>query len=295
MLKYLVTFCLSIVLCGCSDVRINTGIGMRDPFVAKIDNSYVLTGTLGDREVLAFTSPDLQNWSEPVSVFTPNPSFWGTKSTFWAPEIFEYQGGYYIFETFEDNAGKGVGTLRLNGSQFVPNSGKLTPPDKNFCIDGTLLMVGNEPWMLYTDQGIDGVLMACALNNSLSGVISPSVPIFSAVDCSWMVRHPDGRAILDGPQAFWAPNGKLYILWSTFKSGTTYCVAQTRVESINPLILTHANTPLFEDDGGHGMIFQDFSGLFWLSLHTPNRNPPYRAVFVNVVFENDWFKVRVVQ
>ena len=43
---------------------------------------------------------------------------------------------------------------------------------------------------------------------------------------------------------------------------------------------------LFEKDGGHGMIFDDYNGVKHLILHSPNENPLERPVLFNIKEEN---------
>ena len=46
------------------------------------------------------------------------------------------------------------------------------------------------------------------------------------------------------------------------------------------------SVPLYGKDGGHGMIFRDFSGALYMTLHTPNDTPNERPLFVPVVERN---------
>ena len=34
----------------------------------------------------------------------------------------------------------------------------------------------------------------------------------------------------------------------------------------------HCSQPIYENDGGHGMLFQDLNGQLTLSIHQPNKN-----------------------
>lgn len=40
-------------------------------------------------------------------------------------------------------------------------------------------------------------------------------------------------------------------------------------------------SPLFEDDGGHGMIFKDFDGKLRLIIHAPNLHPLERPTIIS--------------
>ncbi len=42
------------------------------------------------------------------------------------------------------------------------------------------------------------------------------------------------------------------------------------------------NQPLWEKDGGHGMIFRAFDGRIFMTLHTPNTTPSERPIFVEI-------------
>ena len=48
---------------------------------------------------------------------------------------------------------------------------------------------------------------------------------------------------------------------------------------------------LFEENGGHGMIFEDFSGSKYLILHSPNENPYERPIFFEIKEENGNLKI----
>ncbi|MBQ4383422.1 MAG: hypothetical protein II795_02975, partial [Firmicutes bacterium] len=36
----------------------------------------------------------------------------------------------------------------------------------------------------------------------------------------------------------------------------------------------------FEEDGGHGMVFKDWSGKYFMTVHQPNKTPSERPVLV---------------
>jgi arabinan endo-1,5-alpha-L-arabinosidase len=40
---------------------------------------------------------------------------------------------------------------------------------------------------------------------------------------------------------------------------------------------------LYAQDGGHGMLFLDFGGRLWMTLHRPNNSPNERPMWVEVV------------
>jgi hypothetical protein len=43
-----------------------------------------------------------------------------------------------------------------------------------------------------------------------------------------------------------------------------------------------SETPIYGRDGGHGMLFRDFDGRLWLTLHHPNPTPNERPLWLAV-------------
>ena len=69
------------------------------------------------------------------------------------------------------------------------------------------------------------------------------------------------------------------MLWSSFNVvGYAIGVAESATGSIlGPWV--QAETAVV-DNGGHGMIFEDFAGKTWLSIHSPNESPLERLLLV---------------
>lgn len=40
--------------------------------------------------------------------------------------------------------------------------------------------------------------------------------------------------------------------------------------------------PIYEQDGGHGMMFRTFDGRLILTFHTPNNTPDERPIFLEL-------------
>jgi hypothetical protein len=45
--------------------------------------------------------------------------------------------------------------------------------------------------------------------------------------------------------------------------------------------------PLYEADGGHGMLFTAPDGTLYLAIHTPNATPDERPIFVEIAETDD--------
>ena len=84
-------------------------IHIRDPFVLVEDGKYYMYGTraagfgikTGGFDV--YVSTDLEDWSEPYECF--NSEKYGMNyHANWAPEVHKYNGAYYMFATFTNEA-----------------------------------------------------------------------------------------------------------------------------------------------------------------------------------------------
>ncbi len=77
-------------------------IYIRDPYILPYEGSYYLYGkTAGENtEFVVYISKDLDEWTEPKKVFTPDKDFWADRD-FWAPEVHMYKGKFYMFASFK--------------------------------------------------------------------------------------------------------------------------------------------------------------------------------------------------
>ena len=62
-------------------------------------------------KIRVYKSKDLSTWKDEGYSFIAKTDFWGQQD-FWAPDVYEYEGRYYLFATFS-NAGVKRGTSIL--------------------------------------------------------------------------------------------------------------------------------------------------------------------------------------
>jgi beta-xylosidase len=283
-------------------------VQMRDPFVLRHDaeGCYYLYGTTDPDPWKGrgigfdvYRSEDLENWEGPFPAFRPSPDFWG-RYNFWAPEVHAYRGKYYMFASFKaEGVCRGTQILVADHplGPFHPHSdGPVTPRDWE-CLDGTLLLdeAGN-PWIVFCHEWVqinNGTVCAMQLAPELDRATGEPVLLFSARDAAWVdpVRNGAGY-VTDGPFAYRCGNGQLLLLWSSFRQGR---YAQAIARSASGRITgpwTQEPSPLFENDGGHGMIFRTFDNRLMLALHSPNRTPDERPVFIPLTEEDGRLSVR---
>ncbi len=265
-----------------------TDIHIRDPYVLLYNGKYYMYGTngayaFGKGSVLhVYTSDDLVEWSEPRVVFSPSKDFWADQD-FWAPEVHEYNGLFYMLVSFKsEKRHRGTQILCADSPSgpFEPISdGPVTQEDWE-CLDGTLCVEDGTPYLIFCHEWTqinDGEICAVELSADLKIANSSPFLLFRASDNKQMrpVRDDD-KFVTDGPFIYKHTNGSLLLIWSSF-SDEGYCEAIAYSESgkiSGPW--KHFDELLFSRDGGHGMIFKDKEGSLKFIMHSPNNQPNER-------------------
>ena len=281
-------------------------IHLRDPFILARLGTYYLYGSRGAETwgkgtgFDVYTSTDLENWSGPTVCFAPPADFW-SDTNFWAPEVHEYNGRFYLFASF-------IGETRKRGTQiltadspmgpFVLHSdGPLTPAQWG-CLDGTLYVEDGVPYMVFcrewrqsADEIIVGEMYAVRLSEDLSRAVGEPIRLFGADEPAW-AGFRENFYVTDGPFCYRTREGKPLLLWSSFgKDGYLEAVAYPENGCLTDRWI-HPEKPLFCMDGGHGMIFRAFDGRLMFVFHTPNKPPLERSAMLEVVEENGMLRLR---
>jgi arabinan endo-1,5-alpha-L-arabinosidase len=280
----------------------NSDLAIRDCFVVPYapERRYYLFSTSVDEAWATppsgfhvYTGTDLQHWDGPTLAFRPPADFWSDRH-YWAPEVYQYQGRYYLFASFKaEDVAHGTQILAGDhpGGPFRPHSAGVVTPREWECLDGTL-HVGEDgqPWVVFVHEWMqvgDGEICATRLSADLTHTEGDTTVLFRGSDASWNTTYA-GRDhfVTDGPFLYRAKNGELLMLWSSFTRGV---YGQGVARSVSGNVLgpwRHDPEPLYSDDGGHGMLFHTFEGQLMLALHHPNRRPYERPLFLPVREEN---------
>ena len=292
--------------------RPTDAVQIRDPFVVPMpeERRYYLFGSTDPNIWGAgtgfdfYVGTDLKHWDGPFPAFRPSPAFWADEN-FWAPEVYRYQGRYYMFATFKAKGGRrGTGVLAADSIRgpYVPVSqGAVTPADWD-ALDGTLYVDDNgTPWMIFCHEWAqirDGEICLMRLSPDLCRADGPALPLFRGSDGPWATPkrnkiYPlnEPAYVTDGPFVYRSAHGTLIMLWSSFRD-ERYALGYAASPSgriTGPWI--QEKLPLFAADGGHGMLFRTFKGELCLALHQPNQTPNERPVFVPVREEQGVIRV----
>lgn len=271
------------------------GVTLRDPCVLLHDGVYYMYGTWW--QCYKNTTGNLHSGWEKVQgdvVVFPEDAY----TDYWAPEVHEYKGKFYMFTTYRSskNEKRGCAIFRADspeGPFELISDGHVTPNDRN-CIDGTLYVdEEGQAWMVFVLEWVDTNMggMACAkLSDDLTHFICDPIELFDADAPKWATSN-----VTDGPWLYRCEDGSLIMIWSNF-SNNGYSVGIAH--SDNGLV---TGTWVQDDevffpvgnhikyDGGHGMLFKDIDGNLWMSIHSPNTAKDDRTetpVFVPVKEEN---------
>jgi len=275
-----------------------SNIQIRDPFVLVYNGTLWLYGST-DKDIwradgVGFdcyrSDGGLENWEGPYPCFRPPRDFW-SKRNFWAPEVHEYNGAFYMPATFLPVSGcRGTAILRSQSPQgpFLPYSdGPVTPRDWE-CLDGTLYISDDKtPYIIFCHEWTqigDGQICAARLKDDLSGTAGDAFTLFSASEAKWphpLKNRASGSYVTDGPFVWRAPDGSEFLLWSSFNADGNYCLGYAKMNGIESF--EQNDVPLVSSDGGHGMIFE-YSGKLYLTVHSPNRSPDERAQFIEITY-----------
>lgn len=267
-------------------------IQIRDPFVVVIPDEriYYLFGST-DPNIWTgpgvgfdcYRSTDLHDWEGPIPAFRPPKGFW-SPGCFWAPEVYRFGDAWFMFATFTGADGhRGTQVLRSSRPEgcYEPWSyGAVTPADWQ-CLDGTLYVDETGPWLVFCHEWLqcgDGEVCAVRLTDDLRQTAGEVSLLFRASEAAWTAD----LHVTDGPFLWRSAEGQLEMLWSSMTDeGYGLGLARSPSGSVfGPWV--QDDEPLWNEDGGHGMVFRSFDGQLFLTLHSPNETPEERAVFVRV-------------
>lgn len=287
-------------------------IRIRDPFILYENGTYYMYTSSGERTLSCYRSKDLDNWEEGGVLFEIPQDFWAYKDV-WAGEVHKYKERYYLFVSL-------LGKNGLRGTQiavsdkpdgrFVPLVDRaVTPLDKS-CIDGTLYVCDGKPYILYSHDWPDnyfeetneyiGEIWCSELTEDLTAMKGDAVCLFASNEVPISKATPDNtnwegrkskRYGSDAPFVQRLSDGALYLTWSPYLDDH-YVVLGAVSESgsvFGPW--EHLDKPLFEDDGGHAMFFNDADGRKIMCIHAPERHMLERAHLYHIVEDGSRLRI----
>lgn len=263
-------------------------INFRDPYIVKDGKGgYVMTGTVyhynynDGNMCLLYKSKDLKKWQGPFKI-VDGDKLDDKYYDFWAPEIHIIDGRFFLAITLHKKGCK-RGTYLFESDSLdgeYKMRCRITPEDKS-SLDGTLLCQDGEVWCTYCHEYIDvhdGHIRSVKLNKDMNGIdLSTDRLLFKASANSYKLTKKKYK-VTDGP--FYFREGKeLFLLWSTELAGGTYALLLAKSSDGRAEGEFVQQGVLFDKDGGHAMIFEDYDGSKKLVLHCPNARTIFTREF----------------
>lgn len=275
-------------------------IHMRDPFIYtdKKRGLYFLYGTTveicdGAADVdpyfEVYVSRDLKNFEGPFVAFLPEKGFFGVKH-YWAPEVYEYNGSYYMFATFKGGIGEDRGTAILRADlpegPYKPHSHGHVTLKGHECLDGTLLLENGQPWIAFCHEWTEmyfGTIKALPLKEDLTESLDaePVVIVDTEKDEIPWIRHMEDPRVekkgylTDAPFFHKMKDGRLMMLWSSYSvkgyagkgnGGYVTAVCESPSGSVKGPWF-HKKELLLDENTGHSSLFYDLDGRLCLISH----------------------------
>ena len=292
-----------------------SNLQIRDPYVVKYNDYYYMYNTKGPNTVFYYKSKDLNNWEEcGTAVEIPKDDDFWAETDVWATEVHEYNSKFYLFVSHlgkSKKRGTQVYVSKTPAGPFKPTkNGPITPFEQS-CIDATLFIDDNEtPYIVYSHDWPDcfdesknayvGEIWAAQVDKELLNIVGEPFMLFKSDESIISKNTPDEwdsegkhnkRFGSDGPFIQKMKNGKLYMTWSPYLNDN-YVVLSVISESGDikgPWV--HSDTPLFDNNGGHAMFFDDFDGNRIMSIHAPEAYNLERAHFYRVTETSNGFSI----
>lgn len=292
-------------------------IRIRDPYVVAANGHYYLYGTVekqpDDLSLYVFRSTDMENWEEPKVIFSIDQITWAEKEL-WAPEVHLYKGKYYLFVSIMGKHGKRgtqIAVCDTPDGSFTPVADKPGTPMERSCIDGTLYVEEGVPYMVYSADWPDnydaerdcyiGHIRAVQLTDDLRDMVGEPFTLFASIDCPISAAAPahtnlNGTKVIrygsDAPFVQKLSDGTLLLTWSPYTAGNYIVLAAVSKSGKINGKWEHLPAPVFDDNGGHAMFFNDLHGNRKMCIHWPECPPNERAHILDVVEQNGTIKVK---
>lgn len=283
---------------------------IRDPFILPHEGCYYLCGTGNEHSLSIYRSYDLEEFEELPPIFTIEEDSWATQDT-WAAEIHKYRGKFYLFVSL-------LGKNGLRGTQvavsdtpdgiYKPVKNAPITPVEQSCIDATLFVDGETPYIIYSHDWPDnylaeegvyvGEIYAAEVSKDLADIVGEPFLLFTSREAPLSAKAPNeidfegeyvrifGEHVIrfgsDAPFVQRLERGALYLSWSPMLENNYVILGAVSESGDMRGPWQHLATPLYDENGGHAMFFTDLDGTRKACFHAPERAPFERATIKTV-------------
>ena len=271
-------------------------IMMRDVCILPdpVSQKYYMIGSMGDGKVLqGYSSKDLVHWQGPKTFYEVPNDLWGDTTVvgIWAPEMHYYKGKYYLFLTFNTEnklceqwhnwlprvtRGSQILVSDSPTGPFKRMQNRPTTPVDMMTLDGTLWVEDGDPYMVFCHEWVqikDGAIKYIKLKDDLSKAIGDPKHMMDGSDAKWAEESSQYHSyITDGPYLYRSKSGKLFMIWTSYgKQGYTVGLAISESGKLKGP-WKQQDEPIYNNNGGHGMLFKTFEGHLMMVIHGPHED-----------------------
>lgn len=273
-------------------------IRVRDPYIVYDNGTYYLYATTGDDMLSYYTSYDLENWELGGTAFQIPDGFWAYKDV-WAAEVHKYRGRFYMFVSLLGKnglRGTQIAVSDIPAGPFLPLTDHAVTPADQSCIDGTLYVQDEIPYIIYSHDWPDnyvaeknayvGEICAAQLSEDLTSIVGDPWVLFASDEAPISKATPDhmqweGESIIrygsDAPFVQKLSSGALLLTWSPYLNGNYVVLGVLSQSGDLRGPWSHASAPLYEKDGGHAMFFRNRDDTLCMCIHSPEEQMLERA------------------
>jgi len=268
---------------------------LADPTVFYHKGVYYLYGTGGennrDSGFIVFTSTDKKKWQYGGFVLKKGESY-GNKG-FWAPQVFEYKGKFYMAYTANEHI-----SIAEADSPLGPFTQKeLKPLDTaTRMIDPFIFFDSGKIYLYHVRLQEGNRIFVAALNDDLSAIQHATLKECINADLPWEDTQNAEWKVAEGPTAL-KHKGLYYLIYSAndFRNpdyAIGYAVADNPVGpwkkyGANPIL---SRKDIGTNGTGHGDVFMDGKGKMFYVFHLHNSNnkvSPRKTGMIEVKFKKE--------
>lgn len=267
---------------------------MADPTIFYYKGIYYLYGTGGgnkDDGFKVFTSADKKEWKDRGFVLKKGESF-GTKG-FWAPQVFEHSGRFYMAYTANEHIAIAIADNPLG--PFTQKEIKPVPSEVRM-IDPFVFFEKDKIYLYHVRLEKGNRIFVAEMDASLSAIDTTTLKECISATESWEDTQNAAWKVTEGPTVI-KHGGYYYLIYSAndFRN-PDYAVGYAVSKSATGPWEKYKNNPLIsgKDAGingtGHGDIFFDRTGKMNYIFHTHFSNTivaKRRTAIIEMYFKKD--------
>lgn len=276
--------CPLFIMCGSDDTKSTSPLEVRlnpmlaDPTIFKHDGVYYLYGTKNNPNIqgegfLVYTSTDLKKWEGPAGAhdgFAFKKGDGYGDSGFWAPQVFERNGKFYMAYTANEQIAIAVSNSPVgpftNAGNAIPSTGKQ--------IDPFVFFDGGKTYLYHVRLNEGNRIFVAEMEDDLSAIKQGTLTECMHATKPWENTQNVPWTVTEGPTVF-KNNDLYYLVYSAndFRN-QDYAVGYATSASPNGPWNKENNSPFISKQllnypgTGHGDIFYGDGGNMYYVFHT---------------------------